>query len=94
MKLTNYTSGYSPHFDCVLHGKITMTLREWKRARAYLYEHLDNRAGLARDEANGIETPRKTYLFNPRSTATALIAKRYKLPRWKPANYAVEILHA
>jgi hypothetical protein len=94
MKLINYNYGHYIDFDCSIHGKIVCTRKEWYDALVFLhrgkrrwmpsYPHIDKM--LTEDARRGVPTPYGT-LYNIRVPATEVIAAKYKLPRYKRANY-------
>lgn len=96
MKLINRPYGYY-QFDCVISGKIVVTPREWedikrhlRRTRKWLYSGHDYKwyktHVLEKDFVRGVPEKSGT-AYNIRVDATAEIARKYGLSRYKRQNY-------
>lgn len=87
MVLTNYKRGYIERFDCSIYGTIKMSVDEYRdvvhflRNRNYDWKHV-----LESDLERRIET-KKGFYANIRTTATGLIARKWKLKGYKNGNY-------
>lgn len=94
MKLINYNYGYL--FDCSIHGKITMTYREWTEAMKYLYSVLKKEEDYFKldifiDDVNRRIPIKGGFLINVRVSLTYMLVKKYGLKRYKPNNYMLEV---
>lgn len=95
MKLINYKRGYIEKFDCVIHGTIKMSLKEFDKVLSYLKF---NKAKLWNDKVFEEDFKRRIYfnngkkfLINFRTTATKLIADKWNLTNYKAGNYMLEV---
>jgi len=99
MKLINYNYGYMPAFGCSIHGRITMSRREWKKAimfclkgsRRWLPSYPWIARILRKDIKRGMKVKGGT-LYNIRVPATEVIASKYGLKRYKRANYSILVV--
>lgn len=103
MKLINYNYGYNNTFNCSIHGKIIVTPREWKRAIAFLkrtrkwaraYTHVDTYKQLLKEDLERKIEVKKGYYVNIRVPATQGIAEKFKLDKYKRANYVFFVKNA
>lgn len=105
MKVINHQKGnytfVSPSDSSVMYGTITMSAREWRSAVVYL----KSRYTLAKRYTNTYVRDGLSHVFNwtlkhyPQDgrvclgvTATELLFKKYKLPRYKRQNYVIVIV--
>lgn len=97
MKLINYNYGYYQQFNCSIHGKIVMTLKEWRDALKFLRRKKWSISSpwIARVLSEDISkhVPNKnSFLVNIRVPATEALVKRYNLAGYKRANYMLQII--
>lgn len=88
MKLINYHYGYM--FHCTIRGKITVNQKEWKEIKKYLCKS-PSRYFEKEDFTNSIQD-RKGLLYNIRVRATALVAVKYGMKKYKDVNYVFLVL--
>ncbi len=87
MKLINYKRGYNNLFDCSIHGTIKMNVGEYLKVIDLMHKkNMFSTWTLSRDLERKIFT-KKGFYVNVRTTATDLIAKKWKLTNYKRGNY-------
>lgn len=100
MKLHNYNYGYVPTFECSIHGRITVTQKEWRdiikkllRSSTWVYQGHEPKwykeQILKKDLQRGVKHAQGTR-YNIRVYATNYIAGH--LQRYKKANYEFLVL--
>lgn len=98
MKLINYNYGYNNTFDCSIHGKITMTPKEFREVNKYLFNNavkLYLGKNVLASDIQRTERTAKGYLINIRVDATNKLVNHFKPinhDRYKQANYMLEII--
>lgn len=96
MKVTNYQKdNYQYIGDCVVRGSIKMTMQEFFEAEKYLKKEyqkaVKNNNTYIRDELKYTKLLPENKRVVMGVTATELVFKRYKLPRYKQQNYVWEV---
>lgn len=96
MKLINYNYGFVQRFECCIRGKIVVTKKEWEKIIAFCRSKLleSNYTGLTfekdiRRQVHSIEGE----LYNIRVEATEWVIKKWKLPKYRRANYMFLVLN-
>ena len=97
MKVVNYNYGYIPLFNCSIHGKIQMTAKEFEKIQKYLFNpavksyYLDKRM-LKEDLQRRLHLCQRFWV-NIRVSATEKLVSRFSLPKYKRANYVLEVIN-
>lgn len=94
MRLINYKRGFIQRFDCVIHGRIIMTHKEWHKALAYLRRAKDwgYKFMLEKDIRRAIFTSGPDFIVNIRVGATEKLVSHFGIDGYKQGNYWIEVI--
>jgi len=90
MKITNYKLGYNTIFDCSVHGTITMTKEEFRKALPIIKKHCAKDFNTCITKNYYIHKGIQYYNFGV--TATSKLVDTYKLSNYKPSNYQIKVI--
>lgn len=89
MKITNYNIGYVQKFDCSIHGTLHVTKEEFKKIlpvlKKYSYDFEDSIT------KNYIVDKFGNHFYSFGVTPMDKINAKYKLARYKRANYQIKL---
>jgi len=93
MHIINYKKGYIPKFDCVIHGTLVMTKKEFKQEMLFIKRHT-----ISHTRYN--EALTQNYIINKKGeqfycfgvTPTKKLAQKHSLKNYKDQNYQIKVI--
>lgn len=86
MKVINYKRDYNTFFDCVIHGRIIVSKKEWEAIKKYVHPYLFDKNDLQRE----LKVKSGSW-YNIRVSATDKVAKHFGLTKYRQVNYVFEV---